>query len=421
MVALIVVVSICSGFYPALVLSGFKPILVLKNQAYANTGKTRRAWLRKSLTVSQFVIAEVFIMATLIVGKQIQFSLNKDLGFKKDAIISFRTPWNFYKYDTKRFVLLDKLHAIPGIEMVSLGSEPPASGGANTTTMKYKDGKKEIQTDVQVKSGDTNYLKLYQLKLLAGRNVMESDTQKEMVINETYARIMGFTDPHAAIGALVGDERKLPVIGVMADFHQKSLHTPIKPLALMGNNKGSYVIHIALAHSDEGTAGWKKTIASIESAYKGVFPEDDFDYKFFDQSIAEFYSSEQNISRLLQWATGLAILISCLGMLGLVMYTTNLRTKEIGVRKVLGASVANIVTILSKDFVRLVIIAFIIASPVAWWAMTKWLQNFAYRTSLSWWLFAASGLLIIIVALLTLSFQTIRAARANPVKSLRTE
>lgn len=421
LVALIMVVSFCSGFYPALVLSGFRPVLVLKNQVYSNTGKTRRAWLRKSLTVSQFVIAEVFIMATLIVGKQIHYSLNKDLGFKKDAIVTFWTPWNFYKPDTKRFVLEDKLHSIPGIEMISLGSESPASSSTNTSTMRYKDGKKDIQTDVQTKNGDTNYLKLYHLKLLAGRNVMQSDTPKELVINETYARILGFNDPNKAIGAMIGDEKKLPVVGVMADFHQKSLHTPIKPLAFRSALKSSYVFHIALAQSNAGAVEWKNTISKIESAYKEIYPDDDFNYKFFDESIAEFYKSEQNISRLLQWATGLAILISCLGMLGLVMYTTNLRTKEIGVRKVLGASVANIVTILSKDFVRLVIIAFIIASPVAWWSMTKWLQNFAYRTELSWWLFAASGMLIIIIALLTLSFQTIRAARANPVKSLRTE
>jgi len=207
----------------------------------------------------------------------------------------------------------------------------------------------------------------------------------------------------------------------MADFNQQSLHELVKPLVFTSNLKYSYAFHVALKPLDaEGTL-WKNTIAKIENAFKKNYPEEDFSYQFFDESIAKFYKSEQDLSRLLKWATGLAIFISCMGLLGLVIYTTNQRTKEIGVRKVLGASVSNIVSLLSKDFVLLVMIAFVIAAPLAWWVLNTWLQNFAYRTSINWWVFAVSGLSMIVIALVTLSIQTIKAAMANPVKSLRTE
>jgi putative ABC transport system permease protein len=178
---------------------------------------------------------------------------------------------------------------------------------------------------------------------------------------------------------------------------------------------------VALQPQNSEGVLWKNAISKIQKAYKQIYPDEDFNYKFFDETIAKFYESEQNTSSLLKWATGLAILISCLGLLGLVIYTTNVRTKEIGIRKILGASVAGIVSILSKDFVRLVLIAFVIAAPIAWWAIYKWLEDFAYRTTISWWIFGLSGIAMTIIALLTLSIQTIRSAIANPVSSLRTE
>jgi ABC-type antimicrobial peptide transport system permease subunit len=213
----------------------------------------------------------------------------------------------------------------------------------------------------------------------------------------------------------------------MADFHQASLRSPIKSLALNSTNHNYTVFHIALQQNNTSTgkntssAAWKATISQIEKAYKTVYPEDDFEYRFFDDSIAKFYTAEQKISRLLRWATGLTIFISCLGLLGLVVYATQLRTKEIGVRKVLGASVTQIVSILSKDFVKLVCIAFVIAVPIAWWTAHKWLENFAYRATISWWLYGLSGLAMLGIALLTLSIQTVRAANVNPVQSLRSE
>jgi predicted permease len=422
-ILLILVVSILSGFYPALILSGYKPALVLKNLAYANTAQSRKVWIRKTLTVTQFVIAQFFIIATMVVGRQIRFSLNQDMGFKKDAIITFRTPYNYQHPDNKQFVLQQKIRSIPGVQKLSLAGPPPAYQGYNISTMKMigKNGK-EIESSVEVKHADTNYFDLYKMKLVAGRNLEQSDTTKEYVINETYCSILGYKDGADIIGqTLAHGDRKIPIVGVFADIHSKSLHSPIQPLAFSSEAKEHYTFHIGLAPKGGNTENWKKTIAGISHAWKEIYPDEELNYEFLDDSIAKFYKKEQDTANLLNWSTGLAIFISCLGLLGLVIYTTTQRTKEIGVRKVLGASVAQIVSLLSRDFINLVLLAFVIASPLAWWAMNKWLQDFAYRTTFSWWIFAMSGALMFIVALMTLSIQTIRSAVANPVKSLRTE
>jgi putative ABC transport system permease protein len=422
-ILLTIVVSIISGFYPALILSNYKPVLVLKNQAYTGTNKTRNAWLRKSLTVTQFIIAQFFIMATILVSKQIYYALHKDLGFKKDAILLITTPYK-NNTDNKKQVYLNHLRAIPQVELVSEGGQPPSSGGTNSTQVSYKDGKKEVKTNLELKFGDENYINVYKIKLLSGRDLRSGDTTKQLIINTTYAKILGFKNPQQAVGRYIDwDKKKAEIIGVVADFYQKSLHSPIKPLAInfYNNQYNNNTFHIALKPQTVGGDEWKKAIAGMEKAWKAIYPDDDFEYQFFDEGIAKFYESEQHTSKLLTWATGLSIVISCLGLLGLAMYTTNQRTKEIGVRKVLGATVSQIVTLLSTELVILVLLAFLIVTPVAWWAMNKWMQNFADKTTVSWWIFALSGTGMLLTAFLTLSFQTIKAAIANPVKSLRSE
>ena len=421
LVGLIIIVTFLSGFYPALVLSGFKPVLVLKNQAYTNTGKSRSAFLRKSLTVSQFVIAQVFIIATLLVSKQISFALNADLGFKKDAILTLAVNYR----DTvasHKIVFAEKLRAIPEIAMISLSNSAPSSNNTWTSTMKYKDGKIEKENDVHVKIADTSYINLYKMKILAGTNLPYSDTVNNLVINEAYSKILGFKQPADAINKMIEwNNKQLPIKGVVSDFHQRSMHETIKPLIIASNPKQTRTFNIALQPQNAQGTAWKSAISKIEKAWKEIFPEDDFEYNFLDESIAKYYTSEKNISKLLIWATSLAIFISCLGLLGLVMYITNQRTKEIGIRKVIGATVTQIITLLSKDFLKLVLIAFVIAVPIAWWGAHKWLENFAFKTSISWWIFASGGLIMFIMAFIILSFRTFRAASANPVKSLRTE
>lgn len=422
---LVLVMTAFSGFYPALILTKFKPVTVLKNQLHAGTVKTRKAWLRKSLTITQFVIAQFLVIATLVVSKQINFSLNKELGYKKDAIVYFPTVWNFFsdKPDNRRFALLEKIKEMPEVEKVSLASHSPAHQGSSSTTMKVDNGKKEIELMTEVMNADPEYFDIYKLKLLGGRFPVQSDTLKEYLVNESFTKAFGFLNPEDAIGKSVKKNNKLiPIVGVLKDFHTKSTHDPIKPVAYASARKNSYNIHLALK-SQAGSPGlWKAGLEKIEKEFQKLYPEDpDFNYKFFDETIAAFYKKEQDVSRLLKWAAGLCIFISCLGLLGLVIYTTNTRTKEIGVRKVLGASVVQIVSLLSKDLLSLVMIAFIIATPLAWLAMSNWLQDFAYRTNISWWVFAACGIGMLMIALVLLSIRTIRAALTNPVKSLRTE
>ncbi len=418
LLVLAVVVSLLSGAYPALVLSAFKPISVLKNQWAIGAGKTRGLLLRKTLTVSQFVIAQVFIIATILVARQISYALNAEMGFKKDAILTFWTPWR--QGEGKRQVLAQKLAAIPGIELISQAAAPPASGGTSTNDAKYNDGKHEIRSNLQYLSADTNYMRLFHLHLLAGRNITECDTINELIINETYARTIGFSDPRKAIGARIKwNDQPLPVVGVVADFHQASMHRAIRALAIVNGIRDVEVFAIALPKQD--AAAWKGIIARIQDAYKSVYPEDEFSYEFFDESIAKFYSQEENVSRLLMWATGLAIFISCLGLLGLVIYITNQRRKEIGVRKVIGASAMQIVVLLSKDFMRLIGLAILISMPIAWWGGHRWLADFAYRAELSWWIFAGGAGALLLVALIVLCIRGYKAASANPVTALRSE
>jgi predicted permease len=419
LLALSIVVSLLSGLYPAFILSGYKPVKVLKNQSSALTRETRHALTRKTLTVSQFVIAQFFVIATVMVSRQISYSLNADMGFRKDAILSFDLP----RQDTiagHRTVLLNKIKAIPGVQLASRGFLTPADEGEAFTDIKFEGS--NYNQSVQLRWGDTNYLKLFNIKILAGRNVQQSDTIREFLINETYAKALGFRQPGEAIGKLLDfNDKKMPIVGVMHDFNEQSFHSPVGPLVFASFVDRSYFIHVLLQPENGATASWPNTIAQIQKAYHQLYPDEDLNYKFLDEKIANFYETERQTAILLRWATALSILISCLGLLGLVMYTINTRTKEIVIRKILGATVTGIISILSKEFVQLVLLAFVIATPLAWWATYKWLEDFAYKTSMSWWVFALCGFAMLFVALITLSIQTIKAAMINPAKSLRTE
>jgi ABC-type antimicrobial peptide transport system permease subunit len=344
------------------------------------------------------------------------------MGFKKEAILNFMAPYNYQHPDNKQFVLQSKLQGIPGIEQLSLAGPAPATGGTSSTTMKFTKDGREIETTVETKQADTNYFRLYHMKLLAGRELQQSDTTREYIVNEHYARFLGYKNPAEIVGQyILRGNVKIPIVGVLADINTKSVRQAITPLVYSSFQQRHRFFHVALTPAGDNTDSWKKVIAQIEKAWKEVYPEEEFKYTFFDESIAKFYVKEQQTAGLLNWSAGLTIFISCLGLLGLVIYTTNQRTKEIGVRKVLGATILQIVSLLSKDFIKLVAIAFIITVPLAWWAMNSWLKDFAYRTELTWWIFAISGGGMMLIALLTLSIRIIRSASANPVGSLRSE
>ena len=419
-----VVTGLLSGFYPAWIISSYTPIASLKNQI--SNGQSRTAFLRRILIIFQFTASQVFILGTIIVATQSKFMLNKDMGFKKDAIVNFQTDWKDSKSNRKE-ILINKLRQFPEIETICLG-DPPAREGYSTTGLKYFDGKKEITTQVHHKIVNEFYVPMYGLKILAGRNLAHSDTSKEFIINEAYARELGFKKPEQAIGKFIdyydskGKPMKFPIVGVLANFHFQSMHQNIKPL-FMNADKYANVINAKIRSTGKSTENFKGVLSKMEKAYNQVYPNNNqvFQPVFFDETFANFYKKEQQFAKILNTATGMAIFISCMGLFGLVAFTTRQRTKEIGIRKVLGASVAQIVQLLSKDFLKLVILSIVIASPIAYWAMNKWLQDFAYRVDISWWIFALAGILAIIIALLTVSYQSIRAAVANPVKSLKVD
>jgi putative ABC transport system permease protein len=410
-------ITALAGFYPAFLLSGFNPVRVLKDGWFTADGRASGTWLRRTFTVSQFVIAQFFIIATLMVGKQIRYSLNGDLGFRKTAVLTFNIPRDTVA--AHQAALLDRINAIPQVERAATGFQSPADGETAFGNISYKP-RPDIQAQVLIRWGDTNYIPLYDIRLLAGRNVRQSDTAREVLINASYAKLLGFHHPDDALGMpLSVNGKNLPIVGVMADFHEQSMHNAIGPLAFEG--MPGHTVHIRLKSGPEDRAEWSNAIEKMQKAFAGLYPGADWDYAFLDDDVAKWYKSEQDMAHLLYWATALTILISCLGLLGLVIYTTNMRTREIGIRKVLGASISAIVSILSGEFVRLVLLAFLIAVPAAWWASNRWLQGFAYRTPMNWWVFAFGGFLLLLFALITLSFQTIRAALANPVRSLRSE
>jgi ABC-type antimicrobial peptide transport system permease subunit len=420
-VVLLLAVTFLSGYYPAIILSKLNTVLVLKNHLAVGENKVG---LRKFLTVFQFTIAQVFIIATLLVGKQINYLLHKDMGFKTEAIVSIYSP-RAERELIKKERYVQQLKTIPQIKSISIGGVPPASFNTSTSLSVYKDGEKEVQSNLQFIYGDTQYLDLFELQLLAGR-VYQNDTIHEIVINEKAQKTYGFQSPEDAIGKVISfGDNTATIVGVMADFYQRSLHTDLQPMALRGDwYRPDYsqfqAVHIAFQNSN--SEDLTTTLAMVKSAYKSVYTDiDDYRVDFIDDTIARFYNREQKVSKLLNWATGLSILISCLGLLGLVIYTTNRRIKEIGVRKVLGASILQINTLLCKEFLVLVAIAFIIAVPIAWYGVYDWLKDFAFKTTISFWVFIVSGLAMIGFALIIISIKTLKAASVNPVNSLRSE
>jgi putative ABC transport system permease protein len=420
---LVLVVSLLAGFYPALVLSRFKPVLVLKNQAYANTGQSRTAWLRKALTVSQFIIAQFFIIATIVVGRQIHYSINMDMGFTKENIITVPVPFDFYKPDNKISLLYNELKSVPGIDMISSGDKP-AIGGSMSSTYKFTKEGKETELNIQIRNADSGFIPLFGIKLLAGRNLSVSDSTTAFLINESLAKEMGYRNPADAVGAHFGKEKnkdQIVVAGVMKNFNLSSSKSQIQPMALRAIPRVARNLQVKLKPTLATGENQKKTIATIEKKFKEIYPDGEFAYTFFDQSIKDFYTREQQLGKLLNWSTALSVFISCLGLLGLVIYTANQRQKEIGIRKVLGASITQMVNLLSKEFLKLVIIACVIAVPIASWACNNWLENFPFRAPLNAWIFLAGASILIIIAFFILSIKTIRSAAANPVDSLRSE
>ncbi|QHV94460.1 ABC transporter permease [Spirosoma endbachense] len=409
---LMAIVVLLAGGYPAFVLSGFSPWASLRGKLMASSlgGYS----LRKGLVVLQFVICQILLVGSLVVMKQMNFIRQTDLGFQKDNVLIVNLP-NSGKETWQAFK--NKLNQYPDIKAVTLQYRPPSAGVMNGGSFKFGSKTEWVTFPVRERLADADYLKAYNLQLVAGRNISEGDSIREYVINETLAHKLGFRNPQDIIGKPMQyylSQVPLPIVGVVKDFHQKSLHEAIAPCFI-----ASFPAMYRQAGIRISGQSSVQTLAHIRQVWQSLYPTDVFDYEFLNDQLAQFYETETTISQLVNTFALMAMVICGLGLYGLVAFTVGQRTKEIGIRKVLGASVASIVALLSKDFLKLVLTAIVLASPVAWWAMNQWLQDFAYKIDIAWWVFVLAGLLAIAIALLTVSFQSVKAALMNPVKSLR--
>lgn len=411
------ITSLLAGLYPAKVLSSYLPVISLKGIAVE---KSSEQWfLRKGLIVFQFSVSLVFIIGSIVIANQLRYTSQKDLGFISDAIVTVETPRG--EGYAKVALAAQKIKQIPGVSKVALQWVSPMTDNARGMKLKFKSTDQKDFWVTQV-AGNEDFIPLYQIKLLAGRNLIKSDSVNEFVINETLSRLMGDKNPGESIGKMLyWNDKPYPVAGVVADFHTSSLHDPITALCIINRPDRESSLAIKLA-SKRLQSGIIKTILShIEKEWKQVYPSLIFNYQFYDESLATLYEKDRQTAVLINAAMLITIFISCMGLFGLSMFTAERRKKEVGIRKVLGASVSGILRMLSKDFIILVLIAILIASPIAWYFMHRWLQDFTYRTNITWWMFIVAGLSAMLIALLTISLQAIKAAVANPVESLRTE
>lgn len=423
-ITLLGLTTLLSGGYPAWLISRLQPLGIIRGSVNYSSGRNRLT-LRKGLIVFQFAIAQFFIAGTLLMGQQLSYLLEKDMGFDKEAVVLLNIPGSIQRDSTlnsKINAFADELEKEPDIRLVSLGREPLSSAGNAISPFSHvsEDGEAKEQQLLE-KWVDTTYIHLYQMELLAGRNIRISQQAHEYLINETAARGYGFHHPEEAVGKFVArlGEEPFPVVGVVKDFHTKDFYTEVEPVVLMYQPSYFGTVNIKLDTTDP--AQWQETLETVEQKWYSFYPPDTYSMKFYDEALETMYRQERNLAKLINLATGIAILISCLGLFGLASLTAFQRTKEIGIRKVLGAKVVGILALLSGDFVRLVFLAILIASPITWWAADRWLEDFAYKITIQWWVFALAGLFVAVIAVCTVSIQSLKTALSNPVNSLKSE
>jgi len=409
-------VTILSGLYPAIILSGFNPITALKSKITSKM--VGGISMRRVLVVLQFAIAQILIIGMLIVVSQMNFFRNASLGFDKAAIINVPMPGDSLS-KTKVDYMRNRLLANDNILNASFSFGSPSSDGNWNSDFKFDHATKSTNFSANLKWADTGYFKTYNLQFVAGRPYYASDTVREFVVNETLLRKLGINDPQAAIGKEINfwdGNKAARIVGVIRDFNSYSLREPMAPVVLSTWKDVYQTINIKIKPGTE-----KAVLPFIEKLWSENFPDYVYDYKFLDDTIASFYKQENQLSILYKIFAAIAIFISCLGLYGLVSFMAVQRTKEVGIRKVLGASARHIVYLMSKEFTLLIIIAFAISAPVAYYIMHKWLQNYTYRIPLSASIFLLAIVGSIIIAWITVGQRAIKSALANPVKSLRTE
>jgi putative ABC transport system permease protein len=414
---LFVAVTFLSGFYPALVLSGYNPISALKNRF--SSVSTSGISLRRALVVLQFCIAQVLVIGTLVVISQLDYFKNKSLGYSKDAIITVPIPGDSLS-KTKTATLRNELLQQAGVGGVSYSFGSPSDDNEWYSGVHFNNSAKETEWGANLKWADANYFKLYKLQFVAGGPYSEADTIHGYVINETMVKKLGLTNPQQAIGKSIGlwnnKHYSAPITGVIRDFNVNSLKESIPPV-LMASWSGPYQI----ASIKVQPANLAQTLSSIQSKWNEAFPQSLYEYHFVDDDVARFYKTDTQLSQLYKIFAGIAILISCLGLFGLVSFMAVQRTKEVGIRKTLGASVSHIVYLFSKEFTLLILVAFAISAPTGWYLMNKWLESYTFKIKIGPGIFLLSIAISVVIAWSTVGYKAVRAALVNPVKSLKSE
>jgi putative ABC transport system permease protein len=422
-ILLIIIIALIAGIYPAIILSGFNPIEVLKGKFRT---KDSAGLFRKGLIVGQFVASIVMIICTIVIGKQMNYLQHKDLGYKKDQVII--VPTNKKRAEAYPLARLYKTELSKYPQVLSASASVFSFSETPWVNLGYSDDKKNYHT-FQYNEVDASFIETMQIPILQGRSFQPqnpADSNNSIIVNETLLKEYGIKDP---IGKRFGKYSQ-QIVGVTKDFNYESLHNKISPLvlSLKFDTIARQSSDVSFANSPQPrisvhmkAGNVQDNINILKKAWQAIAPNQDFEYHFLDESLASAYEQEQKSATVVKIASGLSIFIACMGLFGLATLTVTRRTREIGIRKVLGANASQLVKLLSKDFLLLIAIAALIAFPVAWWAMNKWLGDFAYRTGISWWVFALAAVVSIVIAFVTISTQAVKAAMMNPVKSLRTE
>ncbi|ULQ57886.1 ABC transporter permease [Flavihumibacter rivuli] len=412
---IIIATTLLSGMYPATVLARFQPVEAIKNKI--NNTRVAGLSLRRVLVVLQFAFAQLLIIATIIAVSQMNFIRNADIGFKKDAILLLygnNDSLSLAKHEAFR----NDLQKLPQVKSVAFGFDAPSSQNTWSSNFAFDHRGKDEPFNVFLKFGDGHYLKTFGLELLAGEFYKNEDSARKVVINATMAKKLGLKKPEEAVGKQVrlGGNKWIDIVGVVKDFKNTTLRDAIQPTIITRSSRFMSMTAIKLQTSQFGKAN-----EMVQQVWEKHYPEYAYNSAYMDETINNFYRQEERLSRLYKVYALLAIIISCLGLYGLVSFMAVQKTKEVGIRKVLGASTGNIVLLFSKEFTLLILLAFLLAAPIGWWMMNNWLQNFVFRIEISWVVFALAILSSIIIAWVTVGYRAIRAGLANPIKSLRNE
>ncbi|CCH51910.1 putative ABC transporter permease yknZ [Fibrisoma limi BUZ 3] len=414
---LVMGVILLSGLYPAFIMAGFRPVTALASRL--TTQPSGSFSVRSGLVIAQFAISQILIIGLAVVANQLEYMQDKELGFRKKAVVTVALPSVPSQDKSKMATFRNLATTLPGVDQVSYSmGGPPQSGWTSQTTIRFDTRQNEESFSPQQAWIDADYVDVYKLKLIAGRNLQPSDTAREAVVNETFVKRLGLTRPTDALGKFIHKQSLAPleIVGVLNDYNQSNLRVGIEPLFLTTIATGYYFANISLS-----SANYQQTLAQLEKAYNEVYSDSFFEPQFVDEQIRQNYQQERTMSMLINFFAGVSLLIGSMGLYGLVLFMVGQKRKEIGIRKVLGASVQSLLWLFNREFARLILIAFAIAAPLSWWVMTGWLANFQYKITIGPAVFLLSLLATVLAAALTVSFQSVKAALMNPVKSLRTE